>query len=171
MVDQIIGSGDAFGERALITGELRVANVTAINDVTTLVMDRATFNESIGELRDLIDSNDRLNTIKGLSIFAESDLTQVELERLAEKMCEVCYRKGTKLVHIGSPYPQNIWMFRKGELIVYGTKSDTIYKLQGGDYFGDKSILNPLEHISSHDATCETVSSSIYIYILLFDQL
>ena len=171
VVDQIIGSGDAFGERALITGELRVANVTAINDVTTLVMDRATFNESIGELRDLIDSNDRLNTIKGLSIFAESDLTQIELERLAEKMCEVCYRKGTKLVHIGSPYPQNIWMFRKGELIVYGTKSDTIYKLQGGDYFGDKSILNPLEHISSHDATCETVSSSIYIYILLFDQL
>ncbi|MGK3742575.1 MAG: CRP-like cAMP-binding protein [Bacillariaceae sp.] len=166
-----MGNGDAFGERALITGELRVANVTAVSNVTTLVMDRATFNESIGELRDLMDFNDRLHTIKGLSIFAESDLTQIEFERLAEKICEVCYKKGTKLVQIGSPYPQNIWMFRKGELIVYGTKSDTIHKMQGGDYFGDKSILNSLEHISSHDATCETVSLSIYIIILLVGQL
>ena len=49
-----------------------------------------------------------------------------------------------------------MWTIRSGELIIYRWKSDTIQKMQGGDYFGDKSILNPAEHISSHDATCET---------------
>lgn len=41
-------------------------------------------------------------------------------------------------------------------MIVYGKKSQHIYNFQTGDYLGDKSILNPDEHISSHDATCET---------------
>jgi len=200
-VDQIMEHGDAFGERALLTGEPRAANVTAVSDVTTLVMDRATFNESIGVLGDRMDFCDRLHTIKGLSIFAESDLTQIELESLAEKIgkifcyvlscqlvcgCQpvtqfvwsthfkwtivfrrikvvVCYKVGTKLVKVGSPYPPNLWMIRSGALIVYGSKSDTIHKMQGGDYFGDKSISNPVEHISSHDATCET---NINAYLL-----
>jgi CRP-like cAMP-binding protein len=156
-VDSILEPGDSFGERALITGEPRAASVTAISEnVTLLVMDRATFEETIGQLEEALCFSNRLRSIKGLSIFAESDLTEVELERLAELLIKETYKEGTKLVQAGSPYPSKLWMFQSGKVIVYGTKSDHIYNMRAGDYFGDKSILNPEEHISSHDATCET---------------
>jgi serine/threonine protein kinase len=40
--------------------------------------------------------------------------------------------------------------------------------MRAGDYFGDKSILNPKEHISSHDATCET---NVDAYLLTRDDV
>jgi CRP-like cAMP-binding protein len=49
--DQIFGPGDSFGERALLTGEPRAANATALTDVSTLAMDRETFEETIGPLQ------------------------------------------------------------------------------------------------------------------------
>jgi CRP-like cAMP-binding protein len=138
-----------------------VANVTALSEqVTTLVMDRETFDGTIGELKDALDFSNRLRSIKGLSIFADSDLTEVELQRLAEKTVEVCYKEGTKLVKAGSAYPPILWMFQSGTVLVYGTKSDRIFHMKAGDYFGDKSILNTEEHISSHDGTCSFVQNT-----------
>lgn len=78
------------------------------------------------------------------------------------------YTKGTKLVKAGSPYPPKLWMFLSGKVIVYGTKSDHIYNMRAGDYFGDKSILNAKEHISSHDATCERDATA---YVLTRDDI
>jgi serine/threonine-protein kinase len=40
--------GDAFGEMALILFEPRAASVVAVDDVTVLVLDQATFNEGLG---------------------------------------------------------------------------------------------------------------------------
>lgn len=163
-VDSILEPGDSFGERALITGEPRAASITAVSDqVTLLVMNRATFEETIGQLEDALDFSNRLHSIKGLSIFAGTDLTEMEFERLAEQLVKETYPKGAKLVKAGSPYPPKLWMIQSGKVIVYGTKSDHIYNMQAGDYFGDKSILNPEEHISSHDATCET---NVTAYVL-----
>jgi CRP-like cAMP-binding protein len=156
-VDSILEPGDSFGERALMTGEPRAASVTAMSEnVTLLVMDRTTFEETIGQLEEALDFSNRLHSIKGLSIFAGSDLTEVELGRLAELLVKETFEEGTKLVEAGLPYPPKLWMFQSGKVIVYGTKSDHIYNMGAGDYFGDKSMLNPEEHVSSHDATCET---------------
>jgi CRP-like cAMP-binding protein len=86
-VDQILQAGESFGELALMTGEPRAANVTALSDVVTvLAMDRKTFNESIGNMSDVLDFSNRLQALKSLSIFAGSSLTEVEMERLAEKI-------------------------------------------------------------------------------------
>ncbi|KAG7372334.1 serine/threonine protein kinase [Nitzschia inconspicua] len=155
-VDSILEPGDSFGERALITGEPRAASITALSErVTLLVMNRVTFEETIGELEDALDFSNRLHSMKGLSIFAGSDLTEHEFERLADLVVKKTYSKGTKLVKAGSPYPPMLWMLQSGTVIVYG-RSDHIYSMGAGDYLGDKSILNAKEHISSHDATCET---------------
>ena len=59
-------------------------------------------------------------------------------------------------------------MFLSGKVLVYGTKSDHIYNMRAGDYFGDKSILNTKEHISSHDATCER---DVTAYVLTRDAI
>jgi CRP-like cAMP-binding protein len=155
--DIILGPGDSFGERSLLTGGPRAANVTALSSkVTTFAMDRQTFEDNIGQLEDLLNFPTKLQAIKGLPIFTDTDITDVEYERIAELTVEVCYKEGSKLFENGRPYPPCLWMIRSGQVIVYGKKSQHIYNFQTGDYLGDKSILNPDEHISSHDATCET---------------
>lgn len=153
--EHVLKDGDSFGERALLTGEPRAASVTALTDITTLVMDRATFERSIGELRELLDLKARMQSLKSLNIFAGSDLSDMEYESLAQHMDEVCYKKGAKLAQIGEPYPKKLWFIRKGQLLVYGNKSTKIYNLMSGDYFGEKSILGDPNHVSSHEAVCE----------------
>lgn len=153
--EQVLRGGDYFGERSLITGEPRAASVTALTNVVTLAMDRLTFEKNIGELQELVDQNARKQTLKSLPIFASARLTEIEYDRLAECMKEVCYLKGTKLARIGEPYPQNVWFIHKGQVIVYGSKSGKIYNLMAGDYFGEKSILSEPGHRSSHEAVCE----------------
>ena len=43
-----MGPGDVFGEMALLLDEPRAASVQAVDDVTLLVLDRATLSEGLG---------------------------------------------------------------------------------------------------------------------------
>jgi cAMP-dependent protein kinase regulator len=54
-VDQYLGQSDWFGERALLTGEPRVANVTATSQCVCLCLSRDTFEKTLDPLQDLID--------------------------------------------------------------------------------------------------------------------
>lgn len=54
-VDQHLGQSDWFGERALLTGEPRVANVTATSHCICLCLSRDTFEKTLGPLQELID--------------------------------------------------------------------------------------------------------------------
>lgn len=151
----VLHNGDSFGERSLLTGESRTASVTALSEVVTLAMDRSTFEENIGVLQELVEMQARKQSLRGLPIFANSDLNDAEFDRLAQSMQDLSYRKGTKLAKIGEPYPKNVWFLRTGQVIVFGTKSGKIYNLLSDDYFGEKSILSEPGHISSHEAICE----------------
>ena len=51
-VDQPLGPGDFFGERALITGDPRVANVSATSTCSCLCLSRETFEQVLGPLQD-----------------------------------------------------------------------------------------------------------------------
>lgn len=154
--DQILEEGEAFGEMSLLSGEPRMANVTAIEDVETLAMDRVTFEEAIGSLRDIMERDVRRKFIKALPIFATGNLTEHEVDRLVDFMQEVCYRDGEQLATAGKPYDANIWIIRHGRLLVYSSKHpDQIYNLQVGDYFGDRSIRNDPERLANHTAVCE----------------
>jgi CRP-like cAMP-binding protein len=154
--DLVLGPGEWFGERALLTGEPRAANVTALTEVATMAMDRETFEKCLGPLQNLLDREMRKQSLKSIPIFGAENLTEQEIEQLADLMVEVCYRKGEHLAEIGQPYQMTLWIIRHGRVIVYSSKHDKLFNLQVGDYFGDKSIrtADP-NHISSHTATCE----------------
>jgi protein kinase A len=153
-VDQMLGEGDWFGERALLTGEARAANVTALSNVTTLAMGRDTFEKSMGELHLVMEHREKLQSLNALPIFANSDITEEEVAQLANLTSEICYVKGQKLAQAGKPYQLNVWIIRHGRLLVYG--DETIYALKAGDHFGDKSFLSDEpSHLSTHDAVCE----------------
>ncbi|KDO28674.1 hypothetical protein SPRG_06528 [Saprolegnia parasitica CBS 223.65] len=49
-VSRPLGSGDFFGEIALISNEVRQATVTAVRDTTVLVIDRETFKRLLGPM-------------------------------------------------------------------------------------------------------------------------
>jgi protein kinase A len=153
--DQILNKGDSFGEGALLTGEPRVASITALTDVVCFAMDRETFQQNIGDLRELVEFRGKLQSLQSLPIFSNSNLTPAELERLAELTVELCLRKGAKLCENGKPYPLKVWFIRSGQVLVYGGKTGKIFNLQSGDYFGEKSILGDPNRVSSHQATCE----------------
>ncbi|CAJ1956885.1 unnamed protein product [Cylindrotheca closterium] len=156
-VDQFLQVGDCFGERSLLTGEPRAAHVTAESDtVTLLAMDRDDFQRYMGELKEVLDFDAKLRSLKSLPILADSDLTPVEFERLAQGTIEVCYRKETKLVVAGNEHNEkNLWIIRSGRVLVYGGSSGKVYNLQSGDTFGERNILRHSDDILQHDAIAE----------------
>ncbi|KAL3938044.1 MAG: hypothetical protein SGBAC_006967 [Bacillariaceae sp.] len=148
---------DCFGERSLLTGEPRAAHVTADSDIVTLLaMDRSDFQRYMGELSEVMEFDAKLRSLKSLPILADSDLTPVEFERLAQGTVEFCYRKETKLVEAGNPSNEkNLWIIRSGRILVYGGKSGKVYNLQSGDTFGERNILRHSDDILHHDAIAE----------------
>jgi len=154
--DLVLGPGSWFGERALLTGEPRAANVTALNDVMCMAMDRETFEASIGPLQHLLEREMRRHSLKALPIFSRnSSITEFELDQLVDLMQEMCYVKGEHLCQTGQPYQMNLWIIRHGRVLVYSQHKDVLFNLQPGDYFGDKSVKGDPNHLASHTATCE----------------
>ncbi len=63
--DRVLKAGDYFGERAIVTAEPRVANITATSDVTTLTLSREKFLEVVGPLEDLMKKHNDLMILVG----------------------------------------------------------------------------------------------------------
>ena len=138
-VIQTYSQGDYFGERALLTGEPRAANVTAITDVTTEATDRQTFERAFGPFQDLMDSEMKKRFLKGVPIFDTSNIKEDDIELLVKLLREATYAEGTKLAEEGKPHPQSLWIVKSGEIVVYDNKG-RVYRLNSGDYYGDNSV-------------------------------
>jgi protein kinase A len=155
--DEILRAGQAFGERALLTGEVRAANVTALTDVLTLAMDRNTFDDCIGPLKDVLEREMRRKMLSTLPLLAHN-LSEEEIDHLLPLLTEVCYPRGYKLSEAGKPYEDpSLWFIRHGRILVYNSNNpDTLYDLESGDHFGDDSIQNTdPTWTSSLTAVCE----------------
>jgi len=138
-VIQTYSQGDYFGERALITGEPRAANVTAITDVMTEATDRATFERCFGPFQSLMDTEMKKRFLKGLPIFNSVNISDKDLDSLVKLLKETTYEEGTKLAEEGRPRPQSLWIVKSGEIVVYDNKGQ-VYHLNSGDYYGDNSV-------------------------------
>ena len=138
-VNQVMGPGDFFGERALLTGEPRNANVTAETASVTLCLSRETFEKTLGPLQDLIDFAMKKRVLMGVPIFANSRFQPYEMARLTDLLAEVTFHQGEVLALAGQPARQNLYIIREGKITV-ANDNGIISNLGPGDYFGDKSI-------------------------------
>lgn len=135
-VDQELGPGDWFGERALLTGDVRSANISAITNCTTLCLSRDTFEKILGPLQDLIDHAMKKRTLEGVPIFANSQLQPFETARLTDLLQERSFPAGTVLAEEGRPFDQNLYIVRRGRIVV-ASSSGQIKTLMAADYFGE----------------------------------
>ena len=139
--DLVLGPGDFFGERALLTGETRAANVTALSEVKTLAMERETFENCIGPLQNLLDLGMRKQFLQTIPIFSGSNLNEQEMDQLARLMYEACYQQGQVLAIAGQPNDVFLWVIRHGSLKVADANNTTTKTLKSGDYVGDQVVL------------------------------
>lgn len=153
-VDQFLNPGDWFGERALLTGEPRVANCTAETDCSTLCLSRETFEKTLGPLQDLIDHAMKKRVLMGVPIFANSHFQPYEMTRLTDYVSEVQLRKGTVLAEEGQEAKKNLYIIRQGRIVI-ANDNGMINELGPGDYFGETAIQEDQNTISHQTITVE----------------
>lgn len=154
-VDQSIGPGDFFGERALITGDPRVAHVSATSQCTCLCLSRDTFEMVLGPLQGLIDAAMKKRTLLGVPVFSNSQFQPHELARLTNLIVETTFSPGTVLAEEGKPFAQNLYIIRSGT-VAMASKDGVITNLKDADYFGDKTLKDEPGNVSSQTITVQT---------------
>lgn len=152
--DQILKSGDWFGERALMTGEPRAANVTAMTDTVAYAVDRETFETTIGSLDSILGLESKKRFIKSVPIFAKSELLSIEYEHLVAMISEKKFKKGDKLMEAGKVAEPNLYIVKDGKLMI-SSALGSIFFLGSGDYYGDKAVKASGEYKSDETCICE----------------
>ena len=153
-VDQVLNPGDFFGERALLTGDPRMANITAEVASVALCLSRDEFEKTIGPLQDLIDHAMKKRTLMGVPIFANSQFQPFEMARLADVVAEVTFLPKEVIAEEGQPAKQNLYIIREGKITV-ANENGMISALTPGDYFGDKLIQAEAGAVSQQTITAE----------------
>ena len=69
--DHDLGPGEYFGERALITGEPRAANIRAITNVVLMALDRLSFDSLLGPLKEVLNQNMIVRVLDSLKWFKD----------------------------------------------------------------------------------------------------
>jgi len=150
--EQPIKAGDFFGERALLTGDPRAANVTATSTCTCLCLSRETFQHVLGPLQGAIDRAMKKRTLLAVPMFANSKFQQFEVTRLTDHFFEKTFPPGTVLAELGKPLVQNLYVIRSGKVSV--VNQDGIRTtLKDADYFGDQSLKEPDGCLSAETIT------------------
>ena len=153
--DQILKKGDWFGERALMTGEPRAANVTAMTEVYAFACDRESFQRSIGPLEDILGEASKKRFVKSVPIFEKSELMPIEYDHLVSMLKVRKYKKGQKLAEAGKVGDNpSLWIVKEGKLMITN-KDGSIYFLGSGDYYGDKAVKAEGEYVSKETCIVE----------------
>jgi cAMP-dependent protein kinase regulator len=130
--------GDYFGERALVTGEPRAADIVADNEATAFAIDKDTFESVLGNYNKIIVRAQDKRLLEGIKVFADSKLNEAALTTLVSLLEERTVKKGDVIYKKGNTVsPPTIYLVRSGEVSVEGTET----RIGTGGYFGDDQLL------------------------------
>mmetsp|Transcript_20020 Transcript_20020/g.30469 ORF Transcript_20020/g.30469 Transcript_20020/m.30469 type:complete len:773 (-) Transcript_20020:766-3084(-) len=136
--DLVLAEGEYFGERALLTDQLRAANVTAKTDVTLLALDREAFQRVLGPLRALLDRNLSTRVLRSLELL--KNLTEEEHKKAITLFRERHFEPGIPIVKQGDAGDE-FFIIKTGKATVLIGES-TVKNLEAGDYFGEMALLS-----------------------------
>ena len=130
--------GDYFGERALVTGEPRAADIVANNEVTAFAIDKDTFENVLGNYNKLILRGQEKRELEGIKLLSDSKLSDSAFTALVSSLEDKIFKKGEKIFVKGvNISPPGLYLVREGEVQIVETST----KVGTGGYFGDEQLL------------------------------
>ena len=164
--DQILGPGDWFGERSLLTGDPHTVNVTAESGgCSALCLSRADFERTLGPLRGVIERSMKRKILASVPIFSESHFTPLEMSELVDVAENRTFPKGAVLAEEGDYARPAIYVIRSGWIVI-ASDDGMIRNLGSGDYFGANVIKQEDEILSRQtikvveEATCGVLTKA-----------
>jgi len=162
--DQELTVGKAFGERALVTGDVRAADATALTDCVLLALTGDKFQELLGPLDELMEETLVRRILRSIPMITRTNPTGRELSSLVTKhMEEVSYKAGKIIRSEGEVFDNPcLYVIRDGSVSLE-TKDGEKKTLAKGDYFGDTAIASGTFNYTImclDDVTCKKVSKS-----------
>jgi CRP-like cAMP-binding protein len=166
----VIGSGQAFGEMALLTCSVRSSSVRAVTDVVLYELSKADFEDVIlreTEFRQMLYDGVRehayYNRIKALQPFEllSPDKMYVLMTRLTEKKC----RPGEEIIVQGEK-GDRYYIIKTGRVEVLKKKKGEegyreIAVLGKGDGFGEEALIRD----DPRNATCRAVEETTVLVL------
>jgi hypothetical protein len=116
MNDLRLGPGDYFGERALLMGAPRAANVVAETSCQCMVLDRTSFNEMLGPLKKVLDNNLSYRVLQSVPLL--KGLTERERQMVAEHFQPVSFAPGSVIIQQVFRSNFFIYLFKKSRFQV-----------------------------------------------------
>jgi cAMP-dependent protein kinase regulator len=141
--DQVLGSGEYFGERSLCTSEPRAANVVGLTRGVAFSIDRTTFEKVLGSMSRLILKAQDVRKLAGVSILQNAGLDGRQMASLAELIADVSVKAGTKVLTKGEKARAALYFVREGEVeISRDAHGETAEKVPAGGYFGQCLMID-----------------------------
>lgn len=136
--DHTLTAGEYFGERALLTGEPRAANVNAVTDCILLALDRESFNSLLGPLREVLDRNMNMRIISSIKLFDK--LTLQEKAKVAVSFEFETFAAGVTIIKEGDK-GKKFYILKEGSAKVV-LNGNNVGELTSGQYFGEMALLD-----------------------------
>ncbi|WIA19038.1 hypothetical protein OEZ85_003698 [Tetradesmus obliquus] len=133
-----VGPGQCFGELALMSGDLRAANVMALDNSVALTLDREAFHSLLGRL-DSLRSMWRFEALQRVPLLARLD--HKTKAAVAAALGQVAMPKGTAVVTQGER-GHAFYIVESGQLSAFKDNQPLPVMSYGpGDYFGELALL------------------------------
>jgi cAMP-dependent protein kinase regulator len=140
--DQVLGSGEYFGERSLCTSEPRAANVVGLTRGVAFSIDRTTFEKVLGSMSRLILKAQDVRKLAGVSILQNAGLDGRQMASLAELITDVSVKAGTKVLTKGEKARAALYFVREGAVEITQDDSGETLKVPAGGYFGQCLMID-----------------------------
>jgi CRP-like cAMP-binding protein len=136
--DHTLTAGAYFGERALITGEPRAANVVAETACVLMALDLESFNSLLGPLREVLDHNLNMRVLENIKLF--SNLTERERSKVSRSFEFETFPAGTTIIREGDR-GRKFYILKDGtaQVMIGG---EEVGQLESGNYFGEMALLD-----------------------------
>lgn len=161
----VIGSGQGFGEMALLTCSVRSSSIRAITDVTLYELSKTDFEDIVLQeaafknklLKDVEDYT-QYNKIKAFQPFAL--LTPEKMYVVMEKMIEKTYESGEDIIVQGEK-GDNYYIIKSGRVAVLKRKKgedkyQEVAVLGEGEAFGEEALIRD----EPRKATCRALEKT-----------
>ena len=158
--DMVLGPGEHFGERALVTSEPRAANVIGKTRGVAFSIDRETFQKVLGQMHELVIKSSDATVLSGIKLFVAANLDNKDFAQLAGLMQDSCLMEKQWVMEEGKQIPASLYIVREGSVIIKTVKDGVIKEVGAGGYFGEDNLLTGVQQGGPRISAPYSISAS-----------